>query len=384
MLSKRLMSQTPSVADVEAIGDCPSHVLRNLRITQAYHELTTAAASVLGPGANWCTFATWASKQAGQTIRGEDLGRKIEDAFATSRAVHVVTAGIRDLQRAAGQTIEATTVLRAIRDACAPLLSVGRVADAVARGNKKVFDEIGAEFARFVTVLPRQDGDEAAVDAFCRRFRPGDPPAGQRLLAAAFRDYDRARRLTDPKARAERMFLANVRIGMHEQTRLQPEIADALNAPVPDAAEIGRRLVETLFTGQPGPVPGSRHVLAEISGRLVEPLRAVVRRVVTDELMTLTLPGRTLHLGVDLAGSFPLNLTKLADPEVVAFVGTIDPTTDSPVGSGAADWADLPDRMHFILDLFRQEHENAALFQPPFAPGQVEAIAAGRVPDGRL
>jgi hypothetical protein len=29
----------------------------------------------LGPCANWCTFATWASRQAGQTIRGEDLAQ---------------------------------------------------------------------------------------------------------------------------------------------------------------------------------------------------------------------------------------------------------------------------------------------------------------------
>ena len=72
------------------------------------------------------------------------------------------------------------------------------VADAVARGNQKVFDEIGAEFARFVTIL-RSRGDDAAVESFLGRFRPGDPPEGQSLLAAAFRDYHRARQLIDPK-----------------------------------------------------------------------------------------------------------------------------------------------------------------------------------------
>src|SRR5207237_8919662 len=29
--------------------------------------------SANGQGANWCTYATWASRQAGRTIRGEDL-----------------------------------------------------------------------------------------------------------------------------------------------------------------------------------------------------------------------------------------------------------------------------------------------------------------------
>ena len=48
-------------------------VVRNLRITQCYHALSAAVAERISPGANWCTFATWASRQAGQTIRGEDF-----------------------------------------------------------------------------------------------------------------------------------------------------------------------------------------------------------------------------------------------------------------------------------------------------------------------
>lgn len=31
-----------------------------------------------GPCANGCTFATWASRQAGRTIRGEDLMEELE------------------------------------------------------------------------------------------------------------------------------------------------------------------------------------------------------------------------------------------------------------------------------------------------------------------
>lgn len=57
---------SPSVADVERIRAVGDPVLRNLQITQCYHELSAAMAGRTGPGANWCTFATWASKQAGQ------------------------------------------------------------------------------------------------------------------------------------------------------------------------------------------------------------------------------------------------------------------------------------------------------------------------------
>ncbi len=325
----------PSLADIDAIGACPHPVLRNLRITQAYHELSTAMARKIGSAANWCTFATWASKQAGQSIRGEDLGRKIEEAFARSEAVRRAVGRIRDLRRAAGRALDDRTSLAAIREACAPLLTVGRVSDAVARGNKKVFDEIGREFARFLHMMANSGADSTAVEEFCAGLRPGDPPVGQRLLAAAFRDYHRAMTLTDAKAHAERMLLAALRIGLHEQTRLQPEIEEALNAPVPDPAELRRRLVQALVHGikeSLARAPRWHGVIDEVAGHLAERLRPLVRAVVTEELMTLT----------------------------------------------------LADRMHFIADLFRLYLDAPSLFQPPFTPEQLGVIAEGRTPDGTL
>ena len=75
----------PTVADVDRIAALADPVLRNLQITQCYCELSRAfAARTGGAPANWCTFATWASKQAGQTIRKEDLARTFERLFAES------------------------------------------------------------------------------------------------------------------------------------------------------------------------------------------------------------------------------------------------------------------------------------------------------------
>jgi hypothetical protein len=380
------MPRVPSRADVEEIGAWPQPVLRNLRITQAYHELSGAVARVTGPGANWCTFATWASRQAGQSIRGDDLGRKIEDAFRGAEAIRRAVEVIREVRRAIGRAIDASAVLDALREVCAPLLTAGRVADAVARGNKTVFDEIGLEFARFLAIWPAGAG--AALERFCGGLRPGDPPGGQRLLAAAFRDYDRARATADDKARAERLLLANLRIGLHEQTRLDPEIAEALNAPLPDPAMVARRLAAALFPGlERLPEPLARRVsgvLHDAAGRLVERLRAVVRAVITDELMTLELPDGALRLGHDLRGPFPPALRVLADPDLVELLARVDPTGDSLRETGASDWASLAERMHFIADLFRLRHASAALFRAPFTPAQLESIRAGRIPDGAL
>jgi hypothetical protein len=385
----------PSLAEIDTIGACPHPVLRNLRITQAYYELSTATARRIGSAANWCTFATWASKQAGQSIRGDDLGRKIEDAFARSDTVQLAVARIRDLRRTAGRAVDDSASLAAIREACALLLTVGRVSDAVARGNKKVFDEIGREFARFLGVMASPSADARAVEEFCAGLRAGDPPVGQRLLADAFRDYHRAMTLTEVKPRAERMLLAALRIGLHEQTRLQPEIEEALNAPVPDPAELRWRLAQALLHRIEGGINGRvaesltrlphwHGVLDEVTGHMAERLRPLVRAVVTKELMTLTLDQTTLHLGSDLTGSFPAALTTIADGELAEFVRRVDPTRDTLRGSGAHDWAALSGRMHFIADLFRLYLETPGMFRPPFTPEQLGMIATGRTPDGPL
>jgi hypothetical protein len=71
----------PTVSDVERIASQDDPVLRNLRITQCYHELALAMVERTGRYANWCTFATWASKQAGQTIRKENSARTLEHSL---------------------------------------------------------------------------------------------------------------------------------------------------------------------------------------------------------------------------------------------------------------------------------------------------------------
>ena len=72
---------SPSLDQIDRIAALGDPVQRNLQITQSYYELSQALAGLLGSSANWCTFAAWASKQAGQTIREEDLLRAFEARF---------------------------------------------------------------------------------------------------------------------------------------------------------------------------------------------------------------------------------------------------------------------------------------------------------------
>jgi hypothetical protein len=264
----------------------------------------------------------------------------------------------------------------------------------VARGNLKVFAEIGPEFARFLPLcLPSAAPDAEALRLFGEGLRPGDPPEGQGFLRSAFTHYYRARFTEAAPERAELLLLANIEIGFHEQTRLQSDIAAALDAALLDPREVADRLLQAALPGA-GWLGWGGALLKRLLGRLrpvydavnrlVAEVRRQVRRIISEHLMTLTLPGGQLCLGRDLQGAFPPALQHLHNAELQALLARLDPTPDSLRQTGADDWADLPDRLHFIIDLFRSYQEDATLLNPPFTPEQTAALKAGRRPDGEL
>ena len=371
-------------------------VLRNLQITQCYHELSSALTGRIGPSANWCTFATWASKQAGQTIRKEDLKRALEDLLATAPTTIQAADDVAAMGRKFGAGSEAPKIRPQMLDALNPSSAIDRSSDAVGRGNKKVFEEIGYEFARFFTACLNDTGfNDETIMHFCDGLRPGDPPDGQRYLRQAFRRYYQALFESDAKVRAELLLAANLEIGFHEQTRLQPEIAEAMNAAFDDPDQVMRRLLLILF-----PFYGwlvyllllalrlllKRPTLFELAViALVAEARGEARKLITETLMTIGLPhGVRLHLGQDLPAGFPASLQHFTNPDLCALWEQIDPTADSPRHSGVSDWANLSERLHFIAGLFRCYQESTDILEPPFAAEQVAAIKANHMPDGSL
>src|SRR5438094_6565457 len=99
LLSSRVV---PTVAEVDQIATLADPVLRNLQITQCYCELSAVFAEREGPRANWCTFATWASKQAGQTIRREDLKRTLETLLKMEPEIEEALSLIATLSKQLG------------------------------------------------------------------------------------------------------------------------------------------------------------------------------------------------------------------------------------------------------------------------------------------
>jgi len=144
----------------------PDPVARNRRITRCYHELSAAVAARAAPGANWCTFATWASAQAGITIRGEDLERAADDVLRRTE----VRAAVERLARQLAA--DAAPLLATLREALGIDAAARRTSAAVAAGNLKVFAEIGREFARWLARrLGRPLPLDVAADALCDAVR---------------------------------------------------------------------------------------------------------------------------------------------------------------------------------------------------------------------
>src|SRR5688572_23190131 len=284
----------------------------------------------LGMAADWCTFATWASRQAGSTIRGEDLQERL--ARRLGRGARIL-APLQSLYRALlrrGLFNAETRLGRAVAEIHTPFDAFERASEAVAVGNLKVFEEIGAEFSRFLAeVPPDATPDSPEFTAFASKLRPGDPPAGQQLLKEAFAHYQQRRLETDPTAQAAWVLLGNLKIGLHEQTRLQPEIARAVDAGLTTARDLGARVLHAL-------IPSSRRLpellktpayatVGWLAMRVHRAATAITREVVTESMMVLAMPTGVLALARDLETPVPPVFRGAAHPVLAAFVKEYDP-----------------------------------------------------------
>jgi hypothetical protein len=383
------VARLPTVDEVDRIAAMEAGPIRNLRITHTYHRLASAFRALAPDGVNWCGFAVWASKQAGQTIRGEDLPDLLrQELDPPPEVAGRITRLWRRLIRRAMERPR-TRLDHALREVCDPGEVFRRTGEAVSAGNHLVFAEIGREFARFLHECGPGPVSGEALARFLDGLRPGDLPHGQELLRQAFTHLVRAMAAVEARERAEWMLLANLEIGLHEQTRLQPEIAAALDAPLATLRGRGERLLAVLFPpAAKWPKPARLPLEGALSGagwvaqRMVG---RVVRAAVTEAMMRLTFPGGlTVRIGRDPGAEFPESLREPRNGELVALLARFRPAANDPDGAGACDWSVLEDRMQLIARVFHLYQENLRLYEPPFTPDQVRQMETGVLPDGAL
>lgn len=331
-----------TAAQVSAIARWPDPVLRNLRITQSYHDLSVAIAERLGQrDVCWSIFAVWASKTAGRFIRGEWLRQEL-------RALLERLGPVPGPQLAASDQ---------------------RMRDCLAAGNQLVYAEIAPLFVTLVELLDTpSDARPLRLAHALDRLRGGAVEhGGQQALARALVAMVEAAALPHGPARAQRMLLANLLVGAHEQYRLQAAIRGALDA---------------VWEAVPPPLrPWPRGVAERMAGWLRQQLTRWVVRV--------SLPGASLGVGRDVpalpdGSMFPPDLQRVILPELQAVLDRFDRTPNDIEGSAAADWADYGDRMNYVVDMFRSRQQTPSLWHAPFEPMQADAIRDGYVPAGRL
>ncbi len=292
-------------AVIERVVEMGDVLARNAAITRGYHELALAVAAIVGGDhANWLVFGQWASAEARRSMLGES-----------------VPAPLRRLL-------------------------TGSVAAAVAAGNAAVFGDVAPPFIRFVRAFadPAVAEDPAraaaALDGLCahpqlaasedlrRAFTAYVDAVG---LGAAIRAGGRDPSL--PRRRAERIFVANVSVGAHEQV-----VAD----PFVRAAVPGRWIVAVAAT-------------SHLGLRIAEGVLELDRDVPPPAYLS--------------GAQFPPELEVLDDPEELALAARFGQDPGSAVHSDAPDWESYDERMGFIFTLLRSYQRDPSLFDlPPGTP----------------
>lgn len=366
---------------VQAIIARPEPVLRNLQITQSYHQFTLDFLRYLdGENLCWCAFATWASKQAGQFIRGEQAPPALLDLLGLGRDG-------RPAPRPWYWFLLPKWLLRSKKLLAYARCTVEDISGSIAAGNLRVYQKLAPIFADFLAMIhTHQQPQPAVLEGFLDRL--AEDPTTHAEVLAAFRNYYLARFEPLPKARAERILLANILIGLHEQKRLQEAIEGALKAPIRQALEDPERRWSSL----PLPMP-VRRLCASLFGWALGP---AIRRfeekwqiAATRSLMSLATPAGPLRLGEDIpplpnGEPYPEQLKEPSLPGLLSALSELDYTPNTTAGSGARDWVKLADRMNYIADLFRSRQQYLELAKAAFSPAQVLAIQAGQVPEGEL
>ncbi len=362
----------PSVQEIASMTD---PVLRNLHITQRYHELAIGLRDAgAGEDATWCAFAVWASKTAGATIRGEVLPARVRqllvDNEATQDLLHRFNHGVAAW---AAEHLAHDHLVRAVD------VVTTDVAKSIADGNVLVF----AELAPLFTELLEADTQSAAAtsEALSAALARVGADVDGTAVVGAFSAYGQA--LGQPDDRAALVLQANTLAVSHEQQRLQPAISSALDAAISDTL---KRVIDNDVVGHV-PTPEARRALDELTGQVCQILDTAWDTALTESIMQLVTASETLDLRRDVPplpdGMFPPALRDLPSA-AAAVVAEWDKTRGTGAPSGAHDWAKLDERMNYIVNLFRSRQRDPSLFNPPFSDAQLAVLATGTLPRGPL
>ena len=359
------MSLILTQTEIETIINRDDLVVRNLQITQGYYRLAKGLRKFMSSkNVNWFGFGTRASKTAGQALRHELMPHLMKSAMirlAGYENTILFFNDVLDKSKPSPPNEMHNLLAEALK----------RVSLLVSAGNVLIFGELAWPVSNLINTFAHDwSYDEQKLLLFSNKhLRPGSVERnGQDHLREAFRAYLKARFETNSKRKAEYVFLGNLLIGLHEQTRVQPYIEQAMAVPLDVLTEAHQS--------------GSKVANDKL-------IRRLITQTGTQMMMSINLPSRSLKLGRNVVAptgliNYPAELLVIENPRCLALVRRFETNEDTLTGSAAHNWSSLPERMKFLVDFFRSHQQYKRLFEAPFTDEQVTVINTGGLPDGPL
>lgn len=379
------MDRGTSGDHVQAVLAIEDRVLRNYWVTQTYADLSAGLCALLGPTtANWCTFATWASRTVGRNLRGEELPgwlrRRVVMSNGMMGLTREITAAVRTVHPEAWDhrilPEHVCDVLRSHFGACASDLS---------DGNTEVFAEIAPVAALFVAGFG--NGPTAAGAAARRRLQracEGAPAfEGVNHLSEGFSLWCDAVGEPDETRRSQLVLAGSLHLGAHEQNHLQEAIAGSMDMGLDRSLELVKARLGKCLTCPPEVEKAVDDVLRPLAHATVERWGDLM----TELLGTIETPDGTLRLDCDVPSLpdepfVPADLQPMVVPELREALERFSRADSLGRGSRARNWVELGDRMNFISNLFLSRHHRRSLFAPPLDAARLAAIESGQAPRG--
>jgi len=355
---------------IQSVIERENLVVRNLQVTQGYYRISNAMKKyVSSKNVNWTSFATHASKTAGQALRHELMPGLLKSSLLRmggyENTFMFLNEGLGSVEPQLSED-QNSRLGGAFR----------HVSLLVSDGNITVFEELAIPFTVFIDSFKDDwEYNEVKLQAFLdENFKPGPlSEGGQDYLKEAFTAYYNARYETRAKAKAEYVLIGNLLVGLHEQTRLQPQIEQSMAVPL------------ELFSNNPND-PGTENGK---KSKFSPMMSGVIGKAFTQMMMLITLPSRDLKLGQTViaptgVASFPIDLLEIEEPRCLELVRMFETSQDTLTGSGAENWSSLRDRMSFVVDFFRSHQQYRRMWDPPFSEEQAKVVESGHFPAGPL
>ncbi|HUE08013.1 MAG TPA: oxygenase MpaB family protein [Acidimicrobiales bacterium] len=376
------MDKGTGPAHVQAVLTVDDRVLRNYWVTQTYSDLAAGLSRLLDPNtANWCTFGTWASDTVGRNIRGEDLPKWLHDRVVLHDGIMGAIRSVNEgpQVRVLSKFIREVTsdhvfdVVRELLGACALNLS---------NGNTEVFAEIAPAAATFISCYGAQPVDFTSARARVLEQCDGAPPfEGVNRLRAGFSLWCDAMEEVAAAAKSQRILAGSLQLGAHEQHHLQGAIAGSMDMGINQIAD----LYKQRLVSEGGLADRLERAIASALDPVVKATGDLWGDLMTKALGTIETPDGTLLLDRDVPSIpgqpfTPPELVPMVDDDLATLLARFDRSDGNGVGSAAADWVKLDDRMNFIANLFVSRHHRTELFQAPFSETVVSDMEAGRIP----